>query len=63
MENKSGKTLSTISLVLGIVSVVLSGIAFVCILACGSLGCALANAAGSNPNIESDVQDFFNSLQ
>lgn len=55
--------MATAGLVLGIIGVVLSGIAFVCILACGSLGCALANAAGSNPNIESDVQDFFNSLQ
>lgn len=55
--------MATAGLVLGIIGVVLSGIVFVCLLACGSLGCALAGAAGSNPNIESDITDFINSLQ
>ena len=55
--------MATAGLVLGIIGVVLSGIMVICIVACGSLSCAVLNATDVDPEIGSDVQDFFNSLQ
>lgn len=54
--------MATAGLVLGIIGVVLSGIAVLC-LSCAAATVCAAFGAAKDAGIESDVQDFFNSLQ
>lgn len=54
--------MATAGLVLGIIGVVLSGIAVLCLSCITATACAAFGAA-KDAGIESDVQGFFNSLQ